>query len=138
MTQTNPEGLEAGDVLFYPFAHPVPCLVALRRNHDGVLAVQSLRDPDCGYGDSADRFQFVARPGVWQDWSGGENPVPGMVVEVQRRTGMPLTRSSDYLHWDHTYGDRDIIAWRIPSATVNAWAGRGMSKSAISDKQPKP
>lgn len=31
------------------------------------------------------RFAFVARPGVWMPWSGGENPVPGMRVKVLHR-----------------------------------------------------
>lgn len=37
---------------------------------------------------SVNRFAFVARPGVWMPWEGGENPVPGMSVRVRlRQTG---------------------------------------------------
>ena len=37
---------------------------------------------DDSFGYRPGRFAFVARPGVWMPWSGGENPVPGMVVDL--------------------------------------------------------
>jgi hypothetical protein len=57
----------------------------------------------------ADRFAFVARPGVWMPWEGGENPVPGLSVRIRWRHPRPIA------------GDRvfpsDRIGWHDPTIT---------------------
>jgi hypothetical protein len=62
-------------------------------------------------------------PGVWYDWSGGENPVPGRMVEVRwrdnsRRCAPGSEEHSDGWEWHHS-GSRtcsDIIAFRLVEA----------------------
>lgn len=75
--------LVKGDLLRYTPENGRAETVWLRRNHKGVLAVQSVRDPDCGHGDGFDRFAFIGRPDAdgWMPWYGGENPVPGQRVD---------------------------------------------------------
>lgn len=58
----------------------------------------------------------------WVEWHGGENPVPGKMVEVRLRTGDEFTGSdlSDHATWKHIWGDGDIIAYRIAGAASPA------------------
>lgn len=48
-------------------------------------------------------------------WHGGENPVPGKMVEYKIRDSQytAMTRLSDTLVWDHTGGIADIISYRV-------------------------
>lgn len=65
------------------------------------------------------RFAFVARPGVWMPWSGGENPVPGMQVQVRFRandeTDVNTDRSCrcDRLRWRHFNTPGDIVEYMV-------------------------
>lgn len=50
----------------------------------------------------------------WITWSGGANPVPGLVVEIKPRRGSgKLMAKSDILVWTHTNKSDDIMAYRI-------------------------
>lgn len=54
---------------------------------------------------------------AWTVWDGGENPVPGDIVEYKLRNGegKVLSRLSDHLHWGHigALKGSDIIAYRV-------------------------
>lgn len=54
---------------------------------------------------------------AWTVWFGGENPVPGEIVEYKLRNGegKVLSRLSDHLHWGHigALKGSDIIAYRV-------------------------
>lgn len=54
---------------------------------------------------------------AWTVWLGGENPVPGEIVEYKLRNGgdKVLSRLSDHLHWGHigALKGSDIIAYRV-------------------------
>ncbi len=54
---------------------------------------------------------------AWTVWHGGENPVPGEMVEYKLRNGEDkvLSRLSDHLHWGHigALKGSDIIAYRV-------------------------
>ena len=53
--------------------------------------------------------------GEWIEWRGGENPVPGQVVNTLHRSGRETKRFlSDHMFWDHNLetSDTDIIAYR--------------------------
>ncbi len=70
-------------------------------------------------------------PGVWYDWSGGENPVPGRRVLCKGRSGR-LWRddASALLRWTNTGSNSDIIAFRLVEADQGS--------SADADTQPAP
>jgi len=64
--------------------------------------------------DETDAFAFVARPGVWMDWTGGPNPVPGMVVEWTIRTVTGVySGPSEAAPWQH------LSQWSIPLPAVS-------------------
>ncbi|EHL0944950.1 hypothetical protein B2I51_002618 [Escherichia coli] len=54
---------------------------------------------------------------AWTVWLGGDNPVPGEIVEYKLRNGgdKVLSRLSDHLHWGHigALKGSDIIAYRV-------------------------
>lgn len=54
---------------------------------------------------------------AWTVWHGGDNPVPGEIVEYKLRNGgdKVLSRLSDHLHWGHigALKGSDIIAYRV-------------------------
>lgn len=54
---------------------------------------------------------------AWTVWHGGENPVPGEMVEYKLRNveDKVLSRLSDHLHWGHigALKGSDIIAYRV-------------------------
>lgn len=54
---------------------------------------------------------------AWTVWRGGDNPVPGEIVEYKLRNGgdKVLSRLSDHLHWGHigALKGSDIIAYRV-------------------------
>ena len=62
------------------------------------------------------RFALIERP--WTPWAGGENPVPGMEVEVKFRPGNTERNIADRFSWrHHPHGpitSGDIIAYRVP------------------------
>lgn len=63
-------------------------------------------------------FTFVGRPDSegWMPWMGGNNPVPGALVDVRRRDGGVCAPYKGQGHYWHHDGDpADIIAFRIPS-----------------------
>ena len=54
---------------------------------------------------------------AWTVWHGGENPVPGEIVEYKLRNGgdKVLSRLSDHLHWGHigALKGSDCITYRV-------------------------
>lgn len=54
---------------------------------------------------------------AWTVWLGGDNPVPGEIVECKLRNGgdKVLSKLSDHLHWGHIgeLKGSDIIAYRV-------------------------
>lgn len=78
--------------------------------------------------DLAD-VSFVARPGVWMPWSGGENPVPGMTVLVRRRDGSARRDLSHHFgaDWRHDEVGMDIVAYMVVAENTK-------SKSPVAGK----
>lgn len=67
------------------------------------------------------QMTFIGRPDAdgWMPWSGGENPVPGQMVEVKLRYGSQrVPQESDGLRWRSRDNPDpwDIIAFRLVSA----------------------
>ena len=52
---------------------------------------------------------------AWTVWSGGDNPVPGKMVEFKMRNGERGNDQihSSVLHWDHHGEAWDVIAYRV-------------------------
>ena len=104
---TSTEGLKAGDVLRVIDGGSSTGLT------DGQI-VTAIEPKNPGYvchsanklGHFPDRFAFVARPGVWMPWEGGENPVPGLWV----KTKSPDNRyegeedASEEYNWSASFG----------------------------------
>ncbi|HDL9566471.1 TPA: hypothetical protein PX836_003827 [Escherichia coli] len=89
-------------------------LVALRSQvRDAWALVKQLHDvvATIGVDDDAPKEE------AWTVWFGGENPVPGEIVEYKLRNGgdKVLSRLSDHLHWGHigALKGSDIIAYRV-------------------------
>lgn len=60
---------------------------------------------------------FVARPGVWMPWEGGENPVPGMRVKWKNASGdegdCPANELSGW-GWPYGYEGRwNVVAYMV-------------------------
>jgi hypothetical protein len=57
-------------------------------------------------------------PEGWTAWSGGENPVPGTMVELMIRGGVkrPTPWRADHVRWQHEGRGLDIIAYRVIEA----------------------
>lgn len=82
----------------------------------------------------SENFTFIGRPDAegWMTWSGGENPVPGQMVECRIRRGWrdkkPFT--SDRARWAHDGGNSDIIAFRLTTPSDQGEdAGRTLAKA---------
>lgn len=82
---TSTDGLRAGDLVRCMDDGRYPRLLGhkgriyvLRGFDDGGVIIDTDLLPNEPNG--FDRFAFVARPGVWMPWEGGENPVPGLNV----------------------------------------------------------
>jgi hypothetical protein len=61
-------------------------------------------------------------PGVWYDWSGGSNPVPGRVVKVRYRNGKKdkaVSGQEGALDWNDDQDPYDIIAFRLVSEAAD-------------------
>lgn len=89
-------------------------LVALRSQvRDASVLVKQLHDVVATIGVDDDATKEEA----WTVWLGGENPVPGEIVEYKLRNGgdKVLSRLSDHLHWGHigALKGSDIIAYRV-------------------------
>lgn len=89
-------------------------LVALRSQvRDASLLVKQLHDVVATIGVDVD----APKEEAWTVWHGGENPVPGEMVEYKLRNGgdKVLSRLSDHLHWGHigALKGSDIIAYRV-------------------------
>ena len=52
-------------------------------------------------------------PDRWWDWEGGENPVPGKMVEMEFRDGGKHKDKSDNWPWDHVQSCSDIVRYRV-------------------------
>lgn len=66
-------------------------------------------------GETMDLAASPQGEGDWIKHDGGPNPVPGKMVDA-RTSGWPATAknvASDDLHWEHTGGAFDIIAYRV-------------------------
>lgn len=52
---------------------------------------------------------------AWTVWHGGENPVPGKMVEFKMRNGERGNDQihSSVLHWDHNGEAWDVVAYRV-------------------------
>lgn len=129
---TSTEGLRAGDVLRVIWADKHGGMMGWA-NGDIATVIESYgpgkdaggeagailanRQGERGYQFHADRFAFVGRPDAdgWMTWAGGENPVPGAVVDVRFRDleVVPALKSNKWT-WSHVSDHpRDIIAFRI-------------------------
>lgn len=89
-------------------------LVALRSQvRDASLLVKQLHDVVATIGVDVD----APKEEAWTVWFGGDNPVPGKMVEYKLRNGegKVLSRLSDHLHWAHigALKGSDIIAYRV-------------------------
>lgn len=89
-------------------------LVALRSQvRDASALVKQLHDvvATIGVDDDAPKEE------AWTVWLGGENPVPGEIVEYKLRNGgdKVLSRLSDHLYWGYIRALKgsDIIAYRV-------------------------
>ena len=84
--------------------------------------------------------ETVTAESDWIEWHGGENPVPGAMVEVKLRMddGGPRhepTASSDRYRWNHLKTDdhasnADIIAYRVvsPAPVTDLWKDLSLSR----------
>ena len=91
-------------------------LVALRSQvRDASALVKQLHDVVATIGVGVDACE--KQDEAWTVWFGGDNPVPGNMVEYKLRNGgdKVLSRLSDHLHWAHIGGLKgsDIIAYRV-------------------------
>jgi len=64
------------------------------------------------------RFTFIGRPGPdgWMPWTGGENPVPGQIINARLRDGTEtgdIHSKGDWLHSPRRNCGYDIIAFRL-------------------------
>ncbi|AYD85433.1 hypothetical protein [Escherichia phage FEC19] len=89
-------------------------LVALRSQvRDASALVKQLHDVVATIGVDVD----APKEEAWTVWFGGNNPVPGKMVEYKLRNGgdKVLSRLSDHLHWGHigALKGSDIIAYRV-------------------------
>lgn len=89
-------------------------LVALRSQvRDASVLVKQLHDVVATIGVDSD----APKEEAWTVWFGGDNPVPGEIVEYKLRNGddKVLSRLSDHLHWGHigALKGSDIIAYRV-------------------------
>lgn len=89
-------------------------LVALRSQvRDASALVKQLHDVVATIGVDVD----APKEEAWTVWFGGDNPVPGEMVEYKLRNGgdKVLSRLSDHLHWSHigALNGSDIIAYRV-------------------------
>lgn len=89
-------------------------LVALRSQvRDASALVKQLHEAVATIGVDVD----APKEEAWTVWFGGENPVPGKMVEYKLRNGEDkvLSRLSDHLHWGHigALKGSDIIAYRV-------------------------
>jgi len=57
----------------------------------------------------------------WIPWFGGENPVPGMLVDYQCITATYSNTLSERLSWGHRGSDGDITHYRIVKEKVKKW-----------------
>lgn len=109
------ENLLPGDILrvldsgnFFPF--PSGKLLTFLEVRHGEIVVEQFPASRMHF-----RFAFVARPGVWMPWSGGDNPVPGMKVRTKGACGDhdAVTPSDDLIWAHHTGRTVDITAYMV-------------------------
>lgn len=87
-------------------------LVALRSQvRDASALVKQLHDVVATIGVDVD----APKEEAWTVWHGGENPVPGKMVEFKMRNGERGNDKihSSVLHWDHHGEAWDVIAYRV-------------------------
>jgi hypothetical protein len=115
---TSTDGLKAWDVLrvldSYPTLGEVGALVRVAQIDGGKWI--GVTHHNAGLPSwKADRFAFVARPGAWMPWEGGENPVGQMDVRVIFKDGEHLTAAADILEpfWKNTTGDEAIDRYMV-------------------------
>lgn len=82
---TSTDGLKVGDVL-RSLVDVATCrevgyiAQVLKIDDGGIHYTDRQRCPV--YSPEPESFAFVARPGVWMPWEGGENPIPGLNCRV--------------------------------------------------------
>lgn len=119
--------LVKGDLLWFG---PGETMAIFVRLYEGVIVWQP-RPLHMDRHNKPGAFHFIGRPDAdgWISWSGGENPVPGQMVEVKIRwrDGEPSEGAvlSDHMDWRHRGVRRgesgDIVAFRLaPAAPVEA------------------
>ncbi|EDX5637797.1 hypothetical protein CSE89_004237 [Salmonella enterica subsp. enterica] len=96
------------------------CLSNTHPSYDVALAFYyGSRQPVAHIGEKHEHLKARPEDSMegWIEWLGGENPVPGEMVEYKLRNGEDkvLSRLSDHLHWGHigALKGSDIIAYRV-------------------------
>lgn len=87
-------------------------LVALRSQvRDASALVKQLHDVVATIGVDVN----APKEEAWTVWHGGENPVPGKMVEFKMRNGERGNDQihSSVLHWDHHGEAWDVVAYRV-------------------------
>jgi hypothetical protein len=86
------------------------------------------------FGNSSPKsFAFIGRPDAegWIPWSGGENPVPGLMVDyVDDWKRSWMNRPSDAASWNVPSGPCCIIAFRLSGAASPSTAGTEPSSAS--------
>jgi hypothetical protein len=90
-----------------------------------------LADLPYAQGTSPTRFTYLGRPDQdgWIAWSGGENPVPGVRIDVKLGNGS-VHENCTSREWDWKEKTLPVIAYR-PHAPVSRPAGEGEREALI-------
>lgn len=117
--------LKAGDVLrCVKGSDEAPAIATgeivtfIRPSGSGGVSNCIVTSADETFGYRPGRFTFIGRPDAegWMTWSGGENPVPGQMVNL-RWLGLAgddhASWLSDQQDWPHVGSGHDIIAFRL-------------------------
>lgn len=118
---TSTERLKAGDVLrsLNAVEECRECgsiLRFLKSSGDYVLWYRDIKGDSTSSSDPSS-FAFVARPGVWMPWEGGDNPAPGMNVKTRLADGTKTASApSRNFRWNHLFAAPrlgDITAYMV-------------------------
>lgn len=105
---TSTERLKVGDIVRCEKYWKCACRVS--RLGDGKVWCSSPEHGEGLWNVPSDGLSFVARPGVWMPWKGGENPVPGMRVNLDWLSlGVGGPMRADIVEWD----DKDIKSFMV-------------------------
>lgn len=108
---TSTEGLKAGDIIRSETDEfswrPRGSLLRVTSTTPGSVSYSVIGSTGAG-SCNPETFAFVARPGAWMPWEGGENPVPGLRVKVKNTFGREVE--------DDEPRPSERSAWSGPSA----------------------